>query len=509
MAKTNTTAKGEDGSEWRFRFRWSFKLEFTRGNSNDQSLLEETEQPSVEAIDDVKAPINGLPLGNEQDADIAENFATTPKLLPVSNTTPNSSKEISKLRKVQLDPSPDKLSVWQRKINMAQDERRNQDTSAVPGLKDIVKPFCGSAIVMERKDAIDFAIEHSRSHHPGELSLWTDGCLHQDGRAGASVVSRDPLSKEKSTENGWKTQAWRVEPPNNDSPDSVEIYAIVRALDIALDKVKDQQPGFINTVSVFTDCRPAIDACFVKRRPSLVPLLALAQQHAEAIESLGVALSIIWIPAHTGIEGNERADVAAKAAALPASVEPGRKGELYERISLPRMQVEKEENFEKKDKPGKKKKSGKKKEKTGMKNPDADYEPSFSVLDHPVRPAGYFVRSSKGMALKQRKDCGGKLSSNAEDKPPSTVEDELPLIVEDELPLILEEGKGREKALETQAMDVVAENLHENLSEKQTAPENDAGSKGIAEWEMAPMEFGCPDFAQQALSALSLLYDTS
>lgn len=95
-----------------------------------------------------------------------------------------------------------------------------------------------------------------------------------------------------------------------------ELHGIEMALATARYDNKDK----IRELTIFSDSQAAILAVQDPRRPSGQYVLSLLYDHVKAIRSLPdqdqFKITIRWIPAHTGIWGNEWVDIEAKSAAL-------------------------------------------------------------------------------------------------------------------------------------------------------------------------------------------------
>ncbi|KAF5677145.1 hypothetical protein FDENT_9283 [Fusarium denticulatum] len=136
------------------------------------------------------------------------------------------------------------------------------------------------------------------------LTLWTDGSINVfDG--GAAIVFMD-----KSL--GWeqaitKEIGWQVKGHHGRTGD-VKLMAIAGALEAAIAIVPQQSNSHIRRVAIFSDSgAEAIPRCSEIWHFPIPPIASLVRQRSHELVRLGVALSLIWAPGHSGIEGNYRA----------------------------------------------------------------------------------------------------------------------------------------------------------------------------------------------------------
>jgi ribonuclease HI len=130
--------------------------------------------------------------------------------------------------------------------------------------------------------------------HNAEVQIYTDGSKSTQG-VGAGVVTRHTGQREQIVGRRMHSSA---------SIFSAELYAIK----LALQSLKGKRRI---TCAIYIDSRSAIQAIKCGSRNGLVidimELLVVLQKR-------GVVVELCWIPGHTGIQGNELADEAAKSA---------------------------------------------------------------------------------------------------------------------------------------------------------------------------------------------------
>ena len=149
------------------------------------------------------------------------------------------------------------------------------------------------------------AIVAAQSLTPG-LAVWSDGSRLENGKCGAGLAWQEPGG-------AWKTQ--KAPLGKGHEVFDAELLGVVQALRVA-EKAGDQRP-----VTILLDSQAAI-ARLRHTQPGPGQALAI-QAHAIAkrLQAQGHQLTVQWVPGHAGVEGNERADQAAKQA---ANKPPGR-----------------------------------------------------------------------------------------------------------------------------------------------------------------------------------------
>ena len=166
------------------------------------------------------------------------------------------------------------------------------------------RPFPGTFRVLP----LGGALEAAKEPRPG-LSLWSDGSRLENGRVGAGVAWQ------ASPGGSW--QAREVPLGLGKEVFDAELIGACEALELAV-RSRDQGP-----VTVLLDSQAAISRL---RHQGVGPgqgLAIRAYRAAQALEAHGRPVTIQWVPGHQGIEGNERADQAAKQAAS----KPSRQGQ--------------------------------------------------------------------------------------------------------------------------------------------------------------------------------------
>jgi ribonuclease HI len=174
--------------------------------------------------------------------------------------------------------------------------------------------------ILDKKEALKYA--HTREEG---LILWTDGSRLKNKQVGSAVV--------------WKEgEEWREEKSYLGKKKEVfdaEVYAILRALRKAVEISNKQE---LKRVTVFSDSTTAIQRV---QHTTVGPgqLMAIDSVNLNnKLAELGIQEEYRWVPSHEGVEGNERADEAAKAAAMNEDGEALELREKFKGWSMARVQ---------------------------------------------------------------------------------------------------------------------------------------------------------------------------
>ncbi|KAF7958893.1 hypothetical protein EAE96_002420 [Botrytis aclada] len=156
------------------------------------------------------------------------------------------------------------------------------------------KLFKGVVVIEPRETALSSAAKEVDSYfNEDRLVLWTDGSLSESSGCGIGIAYRSPKY-------GWDDIFWRIR--GQISINHLEIYAVP------------------SKVVIYSDSCSALEL-FHRWRNSLAKLekLPYAEQlivpgiiASEALSVLGVEVELRYVPAHSGVEGNVKADRAAK-----------------------------------------------------------------------------------------------------------------------------------------------------------------------------------------------------
>lgn len=200
--------------------------------------------------------------------------------------------------------------------------------------------FHGQIIVEAREDATRTAATTTNSTATDgsrQLVFFVDGSRFtnvKDKRkrkapasgkaAGAAVVYQTDIK-------AWEERTFNFSDGHKSK--STEMAAIAEGLAIALSQVlllDGDQSKSIGRVIIFTDCQAAMFrierfrcTSLSERRLRSDPIVRKLVTRSQYLRGLGVEVEIRWVPAHSGVEGNIRADAAARSAAwrLPGIAE--------------------------------------------------------------------------------------------------------------------------------------------------------------------------------------------
>lgn len=173
--------------------------------------------------------------------------------------------------------------------------------------------FEGVIIMHHREIALaEAALEGLNLTGHSKAVYWTDGSRLENGSCGIGVVFSAPKSS-------WTELSYRVR--GSAKTTVLEVYAIAKALEIAWKQVRDverdQRPS---GVCIYSDSQNALD-CFrgfqhslsgIKRIPDGERLVGPGIMATHELAALGIDVELRYVPGHSGIEGNARADRAAK-----------------------------------------------------------------------------------------------------------------------------------------------------------------------------------------------------
>ena len=145
------------------------------------------------------------------------------------------------------------------------------------------------------------ALQEAKENREGMI-FWTDGSRLDSGRSGSAVVWLDTNSnkwQEKRRYLGEKKYSF-----------DAELWAISDALEMTIKKMRNTNPTI---VTIFTDSHAAITKILEpKIRPGGGMIRDLIHWNALDIQNDGHFLVLRWVPSHSKVLGNEKADVVTK-----------------------------------------------------------------------------------------------------------------------------------------------------------------------------------------------------
>lgn len=199
--------------------------------------------------------------------------------------------------------------------------------------------FVGDVIIQSRDDAILAARESSRpsSECPEtQLVFYVDGSLFfKRGKRNAKRCAGAAVVFQADDDQDWHERVFSL--PRESDTFAAEMAAIAEGLAVALSQTLTQ-PADVCKVVVFSDCQEALsrvnelrhrtfsEEWLQSERNSVLRKLITRSQY---FCKLGISVELRWVPAHSGVEGNIRADRAARSAAADDSGGPGFTNGVY------------------------------------------------------------------------------------------------------------------------------------------------------------------------------------
>lgn len=194
--------------------------------------------------------------------------------------------------------------------------------------------FLGDVIIQSRDDAILAAREASQPRSDKcaekELVFYVDGSsLYKKGKRNAKRSAGAAVVFQADDSQIWQERVFPL--PRESDAFTAEITAIAEGLAVSLSQTLTR-PAETKKVVVFSDCREALNRVDELRqrtfseerlrseRDSVVRKLITRSQYFCRI---GISIELRWVPAHSGVDGNIRADRAAQSAAEDDSGGPG------------------------------------------------------------------------------------------------------------------------------------------------------------------------------------------
>lgn len=215
--------------------------------------------------------------------------------------------------------------------------------------------FLGDVIIVESRDDAIVAARRTCLPSPEctekELSFYVDGSsFYKPGKrnakrcSGAAVVFHDGQD--------WQERVFPL--PSESDAFTAEMAAISEGLAVALSQTPIRPAG-VRKVVIFSDSRGALSRVNELRQHtfseewlrgelnSVIRTLVTRSQH---FGKLGISVELRWVPAHSGVEGSERADTAARSAAADDSAGTGFTNGVYLDEALRLIELEVTGNVE-------------------------------------------------------------------------------------------------------------------------------------------------------------------
>lgn len=200
--------------------------------------------------------------------------------------------------------------------------------------------FLGDVIIQPRDDAILAAREASRPRSnkcaEKELALYVDGSsFYKRGKRNAKRSAGAAVVFQADDDQSWQERVFSL--TRESDAFTAEMAALAEGLAVALSQTLTNPAG-IHKVVVFSDCQEALsrvnDLCqctFSEEwlRSELNSALRKLITRSQYFRRIGISIELRWVPSHSGVEGNIRADRAARSAAEDDSGGPGFTNGVY------------------------------------------------------------------------------------------------------------------------------------------------------------------------------------
>ena len=213
--------------------------------------------------------------------------------------------EGTKLKEMYDYPTPGALIS--RMIKKEHERGRGAETMRWPSpdKEPAVSTVILSDDVAAKREAIRWAREKEAKVGAGVWMWWTDGSRTDDGIVGAAAVCKH--------RDGWKSFRSHLGTGRMEVYDA-ELWAIGLALRESLKKRDIPQANGVSKVAVISDSQATIRRTEHLEPGSGQPLARPINRKARALRDVGIETEIHWVPGHTGIPGNEEADLQANLA---------------------------------------------------------------------------------------------------------------------------------------------------------------------------------------------------
>lgn len=174
-------------------------------------------------------------------------------------------------------------------------------------LGTLLKPCMAGVEISHWQMAINTANdEYSTGDQSKKLIIWTDGS-QRESRSGFAVVWRDVFEHD-----GWANRVFRLDPKFNNN--IAELFAVLEGVKFAFRRC--QEDTSISEVILYTDSRFVLELLQNYHLRSYDPRKGLSRQLelaeikrcVEEISVFGNEVVFRWVPGHSQVPGNVRAD---------------------------------------------------------------------------------------------------------------------------------------------------------------------------------------------------------
>ncbi|KAL6165128.1 hypothetical protein ACJQWK_08372 [Exserohilum turcicum] len=234
---------------------------------------------------------------SKHNADVITRLLSSKHMVYISNLkvsrTQHASVSIRRIRHIDS---------WQKIYDNMKDQCRQDIETQEPIPPFIIPPWRHGPKTHIDKSADKARSRHDREHEKDQsLSIYTDGS-GKDGEIGAAAVC--PLTQQ--------TRTVHMGPGTVSTVYAAELQGISLALQITQEYV--ERGGERRKIAIYTDNQAAIWSVAKAEGRSGAYILADIAERVKTLQDIGRQVTIRWIPAHTGIPGNEAVDRAAKEA---------------------------------------------------------------------------------------------------------------------------------------------------------------------------------------------------
>lgn len=201
--------------------------------------------------------------------------------------------------------------------------------------------FLGDVIIAQsRDDAIVAARKNTCRQGPEctekELFFYVDGSsFYKRGKRNARKCSGAAVVFQADDGQDWQERVFPL--PSKSDASTAEMAAISEGMAVALSQTLIRPAG-VRKVVIFSDSQEALSRVNQLRQHTfsqewlcdeLNSVLRKLITRSQYFGRLGISVELRWVPAHSGVEGNERADAAARSAAADDSAGPGFTNGVY------------------------------------------------------------------------------------------------------------------------------------------------------------------------------------
>jgi ribonuclease HI len=200
--------------------------------------------------------------------------------------------------------------------------------------------FLGDVTIVQSRDDAIAAARNACRPSPEctekELVFYVDGSsFYKRGKRNARKCAGAAVVFQADDGQDWQERVFPL--PSKSDASTAEMAAISEGLAVALSQTLIQPAG-IRKVVIFSDSQEALGRVNKLRqhtfseewlRGELNSVLRKLITRSQYFGKLGISVELRWVPAHSGVEGNTRADTAARSAAADDSAGPGFTNGVY------------------------------------------------------------------------------------------------------------------------------------------------------------------------------------